>query len=250
MLFRSLEVYGARTSEGLRAAVFRSNNRPGATPLELSFDWAIEEDSDHYPFIAAKITTVMFHTGLHDQYHRPSDDVQIVNFDGIEPVARLTLDFVTGLANDPGQPRRFRPQARQESDATRRSLEAPPAGASPAASATPAAQQAAGQSLPGAAPRPRWGIGTREDPNEPTAPVIVRITADSPAARAGIALGDRVITIDGQSIGNQADMVAKLAAAGDRVALEVDRKGRLVPIAMDMATDRGEASPGEVLPAP
>ncbi|MFM8802968.1 MAG: M20/M25/M40 family metallo-hydrolase [Planctomycetia bacterium] len=225
-----LEVYGARTSEGLRAAVFRSNNRPGAAPLELAFDWAIEEDSDHYPFIAAKIPTVMFHTGLHDQYHRPSDDVQLVNFEGIEPVARLALDFVTALANDPGPPRRFRPQARQESDATRKALEAPP----------PAMSKSTSVAKPGDGPRPRWGIGTREDPAEPTAAVIVRITADSPAARAGMTLGDRVITIDGQEIGSQAEMVAKLAAAGDRVALEVDRKGRLVRI--DMALDGAPAA--------
>jgi hypothetical protein len=231
-----LEVYGARTAEGLRAAVFSSNNRPGATPLELAFDWAIEEDSDHYPFIAAKIPTVMFHTGLHDQYHRPSDDVQLVNFEGIEPVARLTLDFVTAVANDPGPARRFRPQARQESDATRKALEGPPPAG---ASATPAAK-------PGDNPRPRWGIGTREDPAELTAPVIVRITADSPAARAGIALGDRVTAIDGQAIGSQAEMVARLAAAGDQVALEVDRKGRLVRI--DMALERGPEAPASSSP--
>ncbi|MFM9196850.1 MAG: M28 family peptidase, partial [Planctomycetia bacterium] len=228
-----LEVYGARTSDGLRAAVFRSNNRPGATPLELAFDWAIEEDSDHYPFIAAKIPTVMFHTGLHDQYHRPSDDVQLVNFEGIEPVARLTLDFVTALANDPGPPRRFRPQSRQESDATRKALEASPAAVS---TSTPVAK-------PGANPRPRWGIGTREDSAEPTAPVIVRITADSPAARAGIILGDRVTAIDGQAIGSQAEMVAKLAAAGDRVVIDVDRKGRLVGI--DMTLDEASAGAPE-----
>ncbi len=221
-----LEVYGARTSESLRAAVVRSNNRPGSKPLELAFDWAIEEDSDHYPFIAAKIPTVMFHTGLHDQYHRPSDDVQLVNFDGIEPVARLTLDFVTALANDPAPPRRFRPQARQESDATKRALEAP---------AASLAQPTDGLANSDVRQRPRWGIGTREDPGEPTSPVIVRITADSPAARAGIALGDRVTAIDGQAINNQADMVARLAAAGNRVALDVDRKGRFVRI--DMATE-------------
>jgi hypothetical protein len=221
-----LEVYGARTSESLRAAVVRSNNRPGSTPLELAFDWAIEEDSDHYPFIAAKIPTVMFHTGLHDQYHRPSDDVQLVNFDGIEPVARLTLDFVTALANDPAPPRRFRPQSRQESDATKRALEAPAASLAPPAD---------GLANSDAKQRPRWGIGTREDPGEPTSPVIVRITADSPAGRAGIALGDRVTAIDGQAINNQADMVARLAAAGNRVALDVDRKGRFVRI--DMATE-------------
>ena len=224
-----LEIFGARTSEGLRAAVVQSNNRPGAQPLELAFDWAIDEDSDHYPFIVAKIPTVMFHTGLHDQYHRPSDDVQLINFEGIEPVARLTLDFLTVLANDPGPPRSFRAQARSESDATKRALEAT---TSIAAASQTATQTALNQGQPALNQRPRWGIGTRADPGEPGNPVIVRITAASPAAQAGVMLGDRVIAIDGTAVTNQADMVARLAAAGSSVAIDVDRKGRVVRLDM------------------
>lgn len=56
--------------------------------LHLAFDWDVLEDSDHYPFIAARIPTLMLHTGLHDQYHRPSDDVELVNVGGIPLVCR------------------------------------------------------------------------------------------------------------------------------------------------------------------
>jgi len=226
-----LEVYGARTAAGLRSTVVAlnnqpSHNQPGAAPLELVFDWAIEDDSDHYPFIAAKIPTVMFHTGLHDQYHRPSDDVQLINFSGIEPVARLTLDFVTSIANDPGPPKTFREQSRSESNATKRALEATTASPpQPVRNPQTAALQQAEES-----PRPRWGIGTRADPNEPAGPVIVRVTAASPAAQAGMAVGDRVTAIDGMTVENQADMVARLSAAGSHVTVDVDRKGRLMRI--------------------
>jgi hypothetical protein len=213
-----LEVYGARTASSLRSAVVAANNSPGAEPLELAFDWAIEDDSDHYPFIAAGIPTVMFHTGLHDQYHRPSDDVHLVNFPGIEPVGRLALEFVTALADDPAPPRAFRDRARQESDATRRALET--------AATTTQSAETAGQR------RPRWGIGTREDAGEPTAPVVVRVAAESPASRAGVMLGDRIIAINGQPLEHQADMVERLARAGDRVDLDVDRKGRIMRLAM------------------
>ena len=205
---RRLEVFGARTAEGLRMAAVEAN---GSADLELVFDWEIADDSDHYPFIAAKIPTVMFHTGLHDQYHRPSDDVHLVNLDGIEPVVRLAFDFVTAIADDPRPSRPFRPQCRSESAATRRALEAP--AAEPPVSA--------GQ-------RPRWGMGTRSDPGEPHAPVVVRITPSLPMARAGLALGDRVIAIDGAALESQADMLARLQAAGDRVIVDVERKGRIV----------------------
>jgi hypothetical protein len=206
------------------------------SPLELVFDWAIEDDSDHYPFIVANIPTVMFHTGLHDQYHRPSDDVQLINFGGIEPVARLTLDLVTTVANDPGTSRTFRPHSRSESNATKRAIEAP--SASPPQHTTVV--------LPADGPRPRWGIGTRSDPGEPTAPVVVRITAGSPAAAAGMALGDRLISLDGKAITSQAEMVARLAAAGNRIAVDIDRKGRVIRLLL-AATD---PPPGTGIEAP
>lgn len=230
-----LEIFGARTSEGLRAAVVQSNNRPGVSPLELVFDWAIEEDSDHYPFIVANIPTVMFHTGLHDQYHRPSDDVQLINFSGIEPVARLTLDLVTTVANDPDTPRTFRLHARSESDSTKRAIEAP--------SVSPSQQTAVFQQPDG--PRPRWGIGTRSDPGEPTAPVVVRITAGSPAAAAGMALGDRLIALDGKAVASQADMVAKLAAAGNQILVDVDRKGRVIRFLLAATRTPPDSLPGK-----
>jgi len=126
-------------------------------------------------------------------------------------VVRVTLDFLTTIADDPGPPKAFRSQCRSESAATRRTLELPAAEA-PA----PAGQ------------RPRWGIGTRGDPCEPAAPIVVRIAPGSPAAQAGLALGDRVIAVDGAPIANQADMIAKLGAAGDHVLLDVDRKGRFI----------------------
>ena len=63
-------------------------------------------------------------------------------------------------------------------------------------------------------------------------PVIVRIAAGSPAAQAGMMLGDRVIAIDGTVVTNQADMVARLAAAGSSVAIDVDRKGKVVRLRM------------------
>jgi predicted metalloprotease with PDZ domain len=63
----------------------------------------------------------------------------------------------------------------------------------------------------------------------------VRVEPESPVAKAGLALGDRIIAIDGEAIVNQGDMVARLAAAGGRVALDVDRRGRILQLE---ATDR------------
>lgn len=210
-----LEVYGARSALGLRAAVVAANNAPvNAAGLELTFDWDISEDSDHYAFIAAGVPTVMFHTGLHDQYHRPSDDAHLVHLDGIEPVARLTLGLLVAIADDQGPAPAFRPQCRGESNATRRGLEA--------VVASPVGER-----------RGRWGIGTRNDPGEPSTPVIVRVTPDSPAAQGGLLPGDRLVAIDGVAVAGQDDMVHRLSAAATHVVLDIDRKGRFTQVALE-----------------
>lgn len=202
-----VQVYGARTAPGLRSAVVRANADPQhAAGLDLLFDWDVSEDSDHYAFIAAGIPTIMLHTGLHDEYHRPSDDVHTVNFSGIEPVTRLALGLVQGIATA-ATPPAYRPEARGESNVGRRRFEAP---------------------IPDAVAmhRGRWGISTREDGADPTAPLIVRVVPGSPAATAGLRLGDRIVAIDGVPLTNQADMLARLAAAGGRVVLDLERRGR------------------------
>ena len=207
-----LVVYGVRTAEGLRRRLVAANNDPrAAAGLELAFDWDILEDSDHYPFIAGRVPTLMFHTGLHDQYHRPSDDVELVNFDGIPPVARLTLATATEIAETPQRPL-FRAAAQAESNATRRRLEE--------------------RQPPGGPSRGRWGIVTRADAGEPGTPIVVAVTFGGPAQQAGLQQGDRLLAVAGRPLAGQAEMVEQLKRSGDECRLAVERRGRMLEITM------------------
>ncbi|NBP86940.1 MAG: M20/M25/M40 family metallo-hydrolase [Planctomycetia bacterium] len=99
---QTVSVYGTRSAVGLEELVTRTNCLSGGTALQLAFDWKVEPDSDHYSFLQAGIPTLMFHTGLHNDYHRPSDDAHLVNLDGLEPVARLTFDTLLQVADATG----------------------------------------------------------------------------------------------------------------------------------------------------
>ncbi len=55
--------------------------------------------SDHVSFYQKGISCVGLHTGGHPQYHRPSDDADLINVPGIEKVARYIYNVVYGLAN-------------------------------------------------------------------------------------------------------------------------------------------------------
>jgi len=205
-----LEVYGSRSAVGLRRAVVQANL---PTSLNLVFLWEYSEDSDHFPFLAAGVPTLMFHTGLHDEYHRPSDDTHLVNFTGIEPVASLAFETLLAVA-DSHQAPAFRDGCRSESETTRQQLEseAPPA------------------------PPKRWGLGTRQDEADPSAPVVVRVSPQTPAARGGLRLGDRILAVDHQALTDQDDMVRQFADAADEVAITVERQGRMLDLQFTFAT--------------
>ncbi len=53
--------------------------------------------SDHNSFYSAGIPVLFFFTGAHEDYHRPSDDWQRINADGLVQVAGLALDVAREL---------------------------------------------------------------------------------------------------------------------------------------------------------
>ena len=61
--------------------------------------------TDAAPYFERKIPYVEFFTGLHNDYHRPSDDVSKIDPAKMEGVARTVYTFVSILADDPVRPR-------------------------------------------------------------------------------------------------------------------------------------------------
>lgn len=60
--------------------------------------------SDHASFYAKDIPVLFFFTGLHKDYHKPSDDWQFINFDGEAKVLNMAasvINFLNGLQTKP-----------------------------------------------------------------------------------------------------------------------------------------------------
>ena len=60
--------------------------------------------SDHMSFSLAKIPTFFFFTGLHGNYHRPSDTPDKINVGGVATLAGFARRIVDQLGNDPAAP--------------------------------------------------------------------------------------------------------------------------------------------------
>lgn len=200
-----VEVYGSRTAAGLRELASRSNE---ATGLWLDFNWEMKENSDHYSFYERSIPTLMLHTGLHDNYHRPSDDAHLINNEGIAHVARLVFAIALNAA-DAERGYKFRNESRREDPAARRAFEQPI------------------ESSP-----PRLGVEwTNIPPGEPQPGVlVVKVTPGLAAAQAGIVPGDRLVKFNGEPITSDAQLRLAVLAAKSPVEIEVQRPDVAEPL--------------------
>ncbi|HYH80346.1 MAG TPA: M20/M25/M40 family metallo-hydrolase, partial [Longimicrobium sp.] len=60
--------------------------------------------SDHYHFARKEVPSIFFFSGVHADYHRPSDEVDKVDFDKLTRIARMAFFTAWEVANAPGRP--------------------------------------------------------------------------------------------------------------------------------------------------
>ena len=205
-----VEIYGARTSYGLRQLTSRSNEGLG---LQLHFDWELKENSDHYAFYSAGLPVLMLHTGLHDNYHRPSDDAELVNADGVRSVSTLVLRLVLELANADRR-QQFRSAAQSENPSTQRSVEyvlSPPPG--------------------------RLGVRWEPAADATGGLPILSVVPGSAAERAGLKGGDRILEFAGQTITNGEELRSVVVSAGSPTEAKILQRGKTEPTAIQVALD-------------
>src|SRR5205823_497308 len=94
---RKLYVGGVESGVGLRALVSAAAN---AEKLELDLGESPFAPSDHASFYTAGVPVLFFHTGGHDDYHRPGDTADKINAAGMAEVATVGARIAERLAAD------------------------------------------------------------------------------------------------------------------------------------------------------
>lgn len=168
-----LEMGGSRTAPGLRTLVSRQND---GLDLLLDFTWEMKDNSDHHPFFARRIPVLMAFTGLHDDYHRPSDDAEKINTAGMHRVTRLMFRVVHELAQQP-ELSTFRPASQSENPELQKQFERP--------------------LLPLAG---RLGIHWNLLETAGRGIRVSRVMPGAPADVAGLRVGDRIVRFGGRAI--------------------------------------------------
>jgi hypothetical protein len=96
-------------SDDLHNANELANN--SYTNLKLDYTFNSKNDpnqfyyrSDHYNFAKNGIPSIFYFSGVHEDYHQPTDDIEKIDFEKVETVAKLVFHTAWILANKTERP--------------------------------------------------------------------------------------------------------------------------------------------------
>ncbi len=196
---RILQVGGVGTSPGFKNLLESINSNYG---FNLKFANEGYGPSDHASFYAEDVPVLFISTGAHTDYHTPKDQLSAINLEGAREVTAFVSEIAAALAN---QHERI-------------------------------AFTEAGPKVRGSSRGRRGGITLGLMPDmtydgSEGMPVMF-VTEGRPAAVGGIQKGDVIVAIEGKSVGNVYDYMARLDGLkeGMSIVVQVKREGDLIDL--------------------
>lgn len=186
----TLAVYGVGTSPILKQTLKAHNSSFKLIQKESGIG-----PSDHTSFYNADIPVLHFFTGQHEDYHKPSDDFEKLNYKGMQTISNYIFEVITDLDNNGKLP--FR-KTKNESEET---------------------------------PRFKVGLGVIPDYLfDGKGMRIDGISEDKPAQKAGLQKGDIVVKLGDSAVVDMMSYMRVLATfeKGNTTKVIVDRKGDMV----------------------
>jgi hypothetical protein len=158
--------------------------------------------SDHFSFTVKQVPVLFFFSGLHSDYHRPSDTWEKINQDDASELLKVVALVATDLANSESRPKFVKVAMPQQ-----------------VASASASAGGGYGAYF-GSVP----DMGNTEGGFR-----ITDVREGSPAALAGLKGGDQIVEFGGKPIKNLYDFTYALRQhkPGDEVAIKYNRGGQV-----------------------
>jgi len=161
--------------------------------------------SDHASFYSKQIPVMHFFTGLHKDYHRPSDDVDKLNIPGIRRIAEMVAEMALQVADAPARTTYVESKS-----------EEPAAGS--------------GGDRPYFGSIPDFG-------GDATGYAISGVSKDSPADKGGLKGGDVIVKFGDSRIGSLEDFDSALRKykQGDKVKVVVQRGKEKEEVTLDVS---------------
>jgi len=217
-----LEVSGVGTAEGLQDFVRPYLDSSGLKTVSKPGGGG---PSDHASFNSVEIPVLFFFTGVHDQYHKPTDTADTVDAAGAAKIIDLAYRVTLGAA------------AREGPFTYSKELQRPAAERTGDPHAAPAADS------PGPVPvKIKFGVTPGNYGEENNGVLFDAVAEGWSAAKAGLKKGDRLTKWNGQEVPNVEMWMPFLSSAkpGEVVKVTIMRDGKEMTIDVTMmARDSG-----------
>lgn len=204
-----LTVYGTGTSP-LWSKLLASKARP--LGLQIAGRAGGFGPSDHASFYEKGVPVLHFFTGFHPQYHRPSDDVELLNIEGMRQIASLVSAMIVEIAESDARPVRSQPRNGLV-DLSPETLDGILSG------------RATGKQ------RVVLGVVPRESKSGDGL-VIESTVPRSPADRFGLRVGDVIVRVGDKEVSTTKQLTERVQAhkRGETVLLQIRRNGILLEV--------------------
>lgn len=196
-----LTVFGTGTATEFDSMIDQLNSKH---KFQLSKDPAGRGPSDHQSFFEKKVPVFHFFTGLHNDYHRPSDDFDKINLIGIVRITDMVTELVQTLSTQPTKPTFIDVKGVADVRGNRR-------------------------------PRAVLGVNLKEDAGDGKC-VIDTVVDGGAAAKAGLMSGDVVLEVDGQKISKPTNLPQALSRKkpGDKTTVKIKRNEEELTIEVEL----------------
>jgi hypothetical protein len=173
--------------------------------IPLKFSAGGQEGSDQAAFYSENIPVLFFNSGMHNQYHTPEDDVNLINFEGEKEILDYACELIIKLAT---------------------------------VDCTFAFHEAGEKRQSGGDARFKITLGIMPDYSSGNVIglMVDDVRTGGPAEKAGIKKGDIIIAVDGKSISNIYDYMSRLKTleAGNITKVEVLRNNEKVIVEVQL----------------
>lgn len=189
MKANKLNIHGAGTAQEFEALI-----KSKAEPLGLSISTAADGfgPSDHTSFYLKEVPVLFLFTGLHEDYHRPTDTWEKINYAGQSKVVQFAEDILRSIGSTPKRLVYTKVESSSQSRSTQFNVY----------------------------------IGTLPDYSDhPKGMRLTGVRAGSPAEKAGLKEGDVIIKVGSIDVKNVYDYTHSLSTlkAGEKVKIDVLR---------------------------
>ena len=197
-----LEVGGTGTAKEFDALIDKLNAKYG---FEVKKNKSGVGPSDHTSFYLKGVPVFFLFTGLHKQYHKPTDMVDLINFAGMSRITDMAEELVRQLASESPRPEYVKGMGSQFTG--------------------------------GRMSVPRLGFMPGNYDDDADGVLIGSVTKGGPAEKGGVKDGDRIVAVAGEPIKN---MTMYMTVMGKQkrnqpVEITVDPQGRESEVDSDAA---------------